>query len=1037
MARKGTSSKTLQQENIEQQRLIQQQVQEIAKLRSQLKSAESKIQKSGQILKSNRKKLQKTNFQELTTKKSTKTKSKFSGKYQFKALSTLKKEKGFFVEYGLIPYVEVNPATIPDIVELVHHIIDTATSKIQLEKTKLSSNTKTNVKLRFTDVKNKFVNTVNTDKEGVNHQLFLVANKHSKDPDEPYILKLASVSVFLIDLGSKGGCVANKKIVKNHISASETVRLISPKSKNNNCFPQAIIYASKSKKRAHNLKQKRKLEPNAMWDYEKDGKWLIDRIPKAKRRGVVIYDMKVKPNRDAYSNLPSTYKTLFEYPKNKSNPINIGLIGEHFYVIEKITYKGKCGKCGQECKNLMEHSKKGCNKRKLLYYETKVKNQSFLRGTSLRYDSKKENWVFFDLETFGDVSNHSLCEVYAVGWFDCKTNKYHSSYGKNSMKKFMEFVLSHNNKKYIAYNGCRFDFYFLNHHLIQNKITTDFLLNTGRLLALKWDDGNEVWDLCNFLNTSFKDACESFQTAYQKQDFDHNLINDWNDTAKYENEVLNYLKYDVLSLKELTQTFTNTFEDLYDSSPTRYLTLSSCAEKIWRQTLQRLVELPDMEKLNFIGQSVYGGRTYPRKQHFQSTFFNKIIKAPNNEERKQLYKQLYCSNEFVYNGDINSQYPASMVGVEGKIDMKIKYPNGKSRWIQDPKMAKQKFEAGRCGIFKVKFYPPKNLATPILPRKKAKAGVEWSLCDGVGTYNNVDLENAIKFGYKIEFTNENLVWDDSTDDLFTQYINTVYEQKKKASIEKNKVQRAIAKLMMNSLYGKMLQNVITDASIIARNLKDVERFLKNYVLTDWAVSGNAAEKDFVILTGSALNVREGSLRPRQLGSFILGYSRRLWLKFIEKVSPKLDRIVCSYLDTDSLHIAGKDYKKLLLEGYIHENNLGYLSNDCDKNGLIIQEINLAPKCYMYRALCENGEVITVMKSKGIMKKHLQATFFENKTKAEVEWTGLKKINKRLTKDDKEAKIPFFSIQEKKYKRTFYKNEWKGMNLKDGVFYPFI
>ena len=1043
MTRKG---KTLQQKNIDQQTLIKKQPNKIAKLRLQLKKAKSKISVSAKKIKENRKKIQKQKFAQFTKSSSKKHKNK----YTLKALSTLKKEKGYFAEYGLTPRVEVNEATIPDIIEVVYEIIEVATKKIKRKKIKLSSNTQTNVRLRFTNSKGKFVNTVNTNKEGVRRVLFNVAHKHSNDPDDPYVLLLAEVAIFLVDLGSKGGCVSRKKIIKNKISQNETVRLISPKSKNNNCLPQAILFACGSKKRAHILKKKRGLDINVMWDYEKDGEWLVDQIKEAKKRGVKIYDLKVKPNRVLYNNLCSTYKTLFEYPKRKTNPINIGLIGEHFYVIENMTYEGVCSKCGQKCKNMMAHHKKGCNPKKLLYYQTTKQKQNWLRGTSLRYDSKKENWVFFDLETFGDLSNHSLCKVYAVGWYDCKENKYYNSYGKNSMKTFIEYVLSHKNKKYMAYNGCRFDFYFLNHHLIQKKITTDFLLNSGRLLALKWGtagEENEVWDLCNFLNCSLKKGCESFQTKCQKQDFDHNLINNWNDTEKHKKEVLHYLKYDVLSLKELTETFTSTFEDLYSSSPTKYLTLTSCAENIWRQTLECCVELPDAEKLSFIGQSVYGGRTYPRKMEFESSLYKKIMMSKNNEKRKVLYKELLESNDFVYNGDINSQYPASMIGVEGEIELKVKYPVGKSVWIQNPVIAKKKFEAKKCGIFRVKFRAPKNIATPILPRKKKGGGVEWSLLDGEGIYNSIDLENALKFGYKIEFTNESLVWEEHTNNLFTHYINTVYKQKKKATIENNEVNRSIAKLMMNSLYGKMLQNIITDGSVIARSVSDIQKFLKKYTLTDWEISGNKAEKDFVILTGSAIEIKTHSLRPRQLGSFILGYSRRLWLKFIQKVSPKLDRIVCSYLDTDSLHITGKDYKKLVSYGYINETTLGYLSNDCDEkkknlnNGLIIQEINLAPKCYMYRCLYENGEIKTVMKSKGIMNKHLKEEFFENVKNLsaddkEVEWVGLKKINKRLTKNEKASEIPFFSIQEKKYTRTFYKNPWKGMKLKNGVFHPF-
>ena len=154
----------------------------------------------------------------------------------------------------------------------------------------------------------------------------------------------------------------------------------------------------------------------------------------------------------------------------------------------------------------------------------------------------------------------------------------------------------------------------------------------------------------------------------------------------------------------------------------------------------------------------------------------------------------------------------------------------------------------------------------------------------------------------------------------------------------------------------------------------------------------------------------------------------------------MDRIVCSYIDTDSLHIRGEDYKKLKLEGYIDETKLGYLSNDCKKNGLIIQELNIAPKCYMYRCLCEDGEILTVMKCKGIVQKKLKEELFlnlENLTdeEKEVQWNGLRKINKKQTKEDKENEFPLLSIQKKKYTRTFCKNEWNGMIFDDNNWYP--
>lgn len=63
--------------------------------------------------------------------------------------------------------------------------------------------------------------------------------------------------------------------------------------------------------------------------------------------------------------------------------------------------------------------------------------------------------------------------------------------------------------------------------------------------------------------------------------------------------------------------------------------------------------------MHFIGLSIYVGRTYPSQKRFKSQLFDKIIQNKDNPTKlKPLYKELYQSCDYIFDGDIDSQYPA-------------------------------------------------------------------------------------------------------------------------------------------------------------------------------------------------------------------------------------------------------------------------------------------------------------------------------------------------------------------------------------------
>ena len=82
-----------------------------------------------------------------------------------------------------------------------------------------------------------------------------------------------------------------------------------------------------------------------------------------------------------------------------------------------------------------------------------------------------------------------------------------------------------------------------------------------------------------------------------------------------------------------------------------------------------------------------------------------------------------------------------------------------------------------------------------------------------------------------------------------------------------------------------------------------------------------------------------------------------------------------------------------------------------------------------------------------MKKFLKEEWYEyhefyqkladdDERKPKAKWKGMKKINKRISKNDRESGVEHWSIKQENYSRTFYKNEWQHMNFVDNHFLPF-
>jgi len=835
---------------------------------------------------------------------------------------------------------------------------------------------------------------------------------------------------FIFPLSKKGGCASCSKVVDKLKYKDRTVKLISPKSSNDNCLFMCFAHFLDIKGNTLRFNEIRKQLnlPNGKIKFTD-----IDKVAEYFDTGYVLLNQK---------------QEIIGQRKLETKPdVHIVLMNDHYYIAEYVDYF-KCQQCGRKLSKKNETHQ--CSNKMTTYYKKQVcGKREFVDMIDCSDKEKisKDSMIFFDLETFQET----VCHIpYACGFSYGNHETVDISYGKNCMDKFISHIEKAENKTICAYNGSGFDFYILINYLKDRKYEIkNLILSNGAVLSFKFGkEGkeNKVFDLYRFIMTGLDKACDAYEIKNHKMKFDVLKIKSWELSEQYRHEVEPYLKYDVLGLSELFFKFNDSIYELDQVNITKFVTLSNMAYSLWQKTLTELVEIPDIEKYDFIKKGTFGARCYPNVREFKSKYYDDVI------NKTMTYEELLNTGEYLYPADVTSLYPASMDQFE--------YPVGKSRWSENPQT---EFKNNYFGFYEITFVCPTDIVVPILPRKTLNGGLEWSLVCGTGVYTNVEITNAISVGYKVNFINKCLVWD-KTGNVFKTYIQKYYKVKNDAEAINNEVIRSIAKLMLNAMYGKTLQRAIYDNTTIINNYNDLLNFFRDYDITDISVLSDSK----LIMTGTSIYKNEKITKPSQLGAFVLSYSRQIMMNYIKAIDPTLKTHIFTYTDTDSIHILGKHADKLRSLGMIKDKknaSLGFLCNDLKYEGIIFYQKNLAPKTYFYEYVDNKNDVYDknngVMKAKGIPKqdksrpmydenknllcdkkgdikyeKLLNKNLYDNyKTSDPIQFSGLRRKHKSLTKSDITNGVNHFSIVNNTQTRTFMKSEWSGMNLINNHYYP--
>jgi len=407
-----------------------------------------------------------------------------------------------------------------------------------------------------------------------------------------------------------------------------------------------------------------------------------------------------------------------------------------------------------------------------------------------------------------------------------------------------------------------------------------------------------------------------FETKDISHDDYNSLVkNDWS----MKDETLKYLESDVLALFEVISKFSKEMFELEKVNVTDSLTIASLALNVF--------------KTNYLNTN---------------TFLSKIRSDLHNEIRNAYYggrvDVFKPHGEGLYYYDVNSLYPTVMLKP---------MPVGKGVLTSEKNLNKL------FGVVQARVVCPDNLSIPILPYRTKKGSLINPTGSWTSWYFSEELKMAVKHGYSVEVVKA--IEFEKSEGLFDEYVNKYYKIKSNTSGP----QKAIAKLMLNSLYGRMgLRPSFEQTELVST--ERAESILRNYDVSDGYTLN--AEKQLEIIRYSTVpseekakinnvNFDELSLKADNstrvaeqslpVAIAITAYARMLMNPYFMKYTDSI-----YYTDTDSItmseplpdDIVGNDLGQFKLE---HSNFEGYF-----------------PGCKVYALQLSNGDLIRKAKTVG-------------------------------------------------------------------------
>jgi hypothetical protein len=578
-----------------------------------------------------------------------------------------------------------------------------------------------------------------------------------------------------------------------------------------------------------------------------------------------------------------------------------------------------------------------------IWQNASLKKQK-LKKLKMKNDHKDPILATFDIETTRGSSSEKLkkgqsyqISPYAIGYAD-NDRGYCYWWGPTCIERFVNFLFSLKSRTYLLYahNGGNFDFLFVLRSLLKKEnVRVEKALDVKSCLV-----NSEIWidhegrlptvlkfkDSCPlFYHQSLDSLCKNFQTNIKKLtgSVNHDLITKTNFNL-YKDQVLKYLKNDVIGLYELLSKAKKIFTEEFEVDIFNCMTISSIARKFFMnkfyQPVKRCLYQIPICLDEIMREAYFGGRT-------------------------ECFKLGKTKGE-IYYYDVTSEYPFCM-----REGMPYGWP-----------IYKREIEEEEEGIFFCRVKGRSSNGINLLPYRSANNGLIFPTFEDYtsGWWWSEEVRLAKKIGYKVKIL-AGFVF--KTCDQFKKPVDFLFNIKQKAKEEKNPTMLTISKIMINSLYGFWATKVKDVSKLIIETNKKRDPAYK-YLETMSLLKDTKIGETYVLRVREDLDLNY-SYSPL---SIACAARARIYLwKIMADITEKGGNIF--YCDTDSvitdLKIEGTDLEKKYMKN--KGRDLGELKNEFGYENYATDLITIGPKIYGFLG-DKVPESMKIPKLKGFYKK---------------------------------------------------------------------
>ena len=609
------------------------------------------------------------------------------------------------------------------------------------------------------------------------------------------------------------------------------------------------------------------------------------------------------------------------------------------------------------------------NKKFIIENETIVLYLNLSKNSNMNYIKKtaKSARNFFnsklmtlDIETY--LNNKNEMHLYCLSIYN---GKFKFSYYLNDFKTitnllnkvFKDLFNKYNSGKIIyIHNSSEFDLIFLLKHLVQMpNVELNPIIKDGKFINLeirytiKDSDKTQytltLRDSMLILPSSLSKLAKGFDLKMGKGFFPYSFVNENNldykgsipeykyfdsdkiTLSEYENykskfsnklwilrkEAISYCEQDCVLLYNILNKFGNEIYKEFKVNIYLTPTLPSLAFRIFRTHYMKNNSIPILTDnyYNDLVNAYYGGHC--------------DVYIPKNDKN------------LVYCYDVNGLYPYAMKMFQFPTKLltyffgDITKDNNYNTMLNNEKAV---------GMFQVRVNAPDTLKNPILPRKYNGVTV-YGTGTWTGWYFSEELKIAKSLGYKFEILSGYVF---KSEPLFADYVNTLNKMKENSN--KNSIKYIIAKLLLNSLYGRFAMSpLLLNHIILEENSKDYNEFIDTIKFENVETEVKLGNKVLISYTDSN-NTNTSNLNINMaIGLATSSYARIHMSQFKNNSNFNV-----YYTDTDSIFT-----DQPLPNHLVDDKKLGYMKLEYTLTDFVA----IAPK--VYGGIKTNGDEFTKVK----------------------------------------------------------------------------